>query len=97
MDHVARAGRTFRYTADGPEGLLKGKRAVLIFTRGGHYVGTAADQQSAYLRQFLAFIGITDLESIYAEGLALGAEAKTTSLALATRQAQQLLQPALAA
>lgn len=94
MDHVARAGRTFRYTAQGPEGLLKGKRAVLIFTRGGHYVGTAADQQSAYVKQFLAFIGITDVETIYAEGLALGAESKSQSLAAASARSTSLLHTA---
>jgi FMN-dependent NADH-azoreductase len=74
FDHVARAGVTFRYTAQGPVGLLTGKRAFILATRGGRYAGTPADLQSAYVRQFLGFIGIQDVEFIYAEGLALGAE-----------------------
>jgi Acyl carrier protein phosphodiesterase len=74
FDHIARAGITFRYTANGPEGLLKGKRAVILAARGGIYSGTPRDTQTAYLRDFLAFVGITEVEFIYAEGLAMGGE-----------------------
>ena len=72
FDHIARAGITFRYTANGPEGLLTGKRAIILAARGGIYSGTPKDTQSAYLRDFLAFVGITEVEFIYAEGLAMG-------------------------
>ena len=82
FDHVARAGITFRYTETGPVGLLVGKRAVVFATRGGRHAGTPGDLQSAYVRQFLGFIGITDVEFVYAEGLAMGAR-RETSLALA--------------
>lgn len=72
VDHVARAGVTFKYTDKGAVGLLTGKKAWVFATRGGLYAGTAADTQTAYVRQFLAFIGITDVEFVYAEGLAMG-------------------------
>jgi FMN-dependent NADH-azoreductase len=75
FDHIARAGITFRYTSNGPEGLLKGKRAIILAARGGIYSGTLMDTQSAYLRDFLAFVGITEVEFVYAEGLAKGDEA----------------------
>lgn len=83
FDHVARAGLTFRYSADGPVGLLAGKKAYVIATRGGRYAGTDADLQSSYVRNFLAFLGITDVEFVYAEGLAMGPEARQASLAAA--------------
>lgn len=76
VDHVARAGVTFKYTDKGAVGLLTGKKAWVFATRGGLYAGTAApadiDTQTPYLRQVLAFVGITDVEFIYAEGLAMG-------------------------
>lgn len=74
LDHVARAGTTFRYTDKGPVGLMKNKKAYLIMTRGGKYAGTDSDLQTPYLRQFLAFIGIDDVEFIFVEGLAMGAD-----------------------
>ena len=70
FDHIARAGVTFRFTADGPEGLLNGKKTFVIITRGGSYAGQA-DTQTPYLKQFLGFIGLTDVEWVFAEGLAL--------------------------
>jgi FMN-dependent NADH-azoreductase len=90
FDHVARAGVTFRYTSDGPEGLLTGKKAYVVATRGGQYAGTTADLQSAYVRQFLAFIGIRDVEFIYAEGLALGAEQRERAIAAAEERIEAL-------
>jgi FMN-dependent NADH-azoreductase len=80
FDHVARAGVTFRYTANGPEGLLKGKKAYVVATRGGKYAGTPLDMQSAFVRQFLGFVGITDVEFVYAEGLSLGEESRAAAL-----------------
>ena len=74
FDHIARAGITFHYTSNGPEGLLKGKRAIILAARGGKYSGTPMDTQTTYLRDFLRFIGITDVEFVYAEGLSMGEE-----------------------
>jgi FMN-dependent NADH-azoreductase len=83
FDHVARAGVTFRYTATGPVGLLTGKKAYVLATRGGSYADTPDDMQTAYVRQFLAFLGITDVEFVYAESLAIGETQKLASLASA--------------
>lgn len=81
FDHVARAGVTFQYGANGPEGLLKGKRAYVFATRGGVYANTPNDTQEPYLRQFLRFIGIEDVEFVYAEGLAMGPESRERAIA----------------
>ena len=83
FDHIARAGVTFRYTANGPEGLITGKKAYILAARGGIYAGTPKDSQTAYVRDFLAFIGITDVEFVYAEGLNMGDESKHAALARA--------------
>ena len=85
FDHVARAGITFRYTEKGPVGLLTGKRVVVFATRGGMYAGTPRDTQSGYVREFLAFLGITDVQFIYAEGLAMGDGPRTAAIAKAER------------
>jgi FMN-dependent NADH-azoreductase len=81
FDHVARAGITFRYTDKGAEGLLKGKKAYVFATRGGLYAGTPLDTQTGYVRDFLRFLGIDDVEFIYAEGLAMGDAKRDVSLA----------------
>jgi len=91
FDHVARAGVTFRYTEKGPVGLLTGKKVYVFATRGGYYEGTPRDTQTAYVRDFLAFLGITDVEFVYAEGLAIGEAVKAASLAKAREQLQQLV------
>lgn len=80
FDHLARAGATFRYTANGPEGLLTGKRATLVTTRGGVHRDRPQDHLVPYVRTMLAFVGITDLEVIYAEGLALGTAPRAAAL-----------------
>lgn len=90
FDHIARAGVTFRYTANGPEGLLKGKKAYVFITRGGFYAD-AADTQTPYLKQFLGFIGITDVNFVFAEGLGLGDDAREKSLAQAHSVIGELL------
>jgi len=82
FDHIARAGVTFSYTATGPVGLLKGKKAYVFITRGGIYAD-AADTQTPYLKQFLGFIGITDVNFVFAEGLSLGEESREKSLSQA--------------
>ena len=80
FDHVARAGVTFRYTENGPKGLLENKKVYVLATRGGVYAGTSFDTQSDYVRNFLGFIGITDVEFIYAEGLNMGEDSKAAAL-----------------
>ena len=84
IDRVAVAGKTFHYTANGPEGLAKGKRVVIASSRGGFYgQGTAAqsfDFQEPYLRAVLGFLGITDVEFVRAEGVNVSADHKTEAL-----------------
>jgi len=80
FDHVARAGVTFRYTAQGPQGLLTGKKGYVLATRGGFYRGTSRDSQSSYVRDFFAFLGIDDVEFIYAEGLGVSPDKRDTAL-----------------
>jgi FMN-dependent NADH-azoreductase len=81
IDAIARAQVTFRYTANGPEGLLKGKKVYAVLARGGLYRDTPADSQVPYLRAVLGFLGMTDVQFIYAEGLAMGEEAAARALA----------------
>jgi FMN-dependent NADH-azoreductase len=93
FDHIARAGETFRYTAHGPEGLLSGKKAVVFAARGGIYAGTPMDTQTGYVRDFLRFLGISDVEFVYAEGLAMGTESAQSSLTKAHANIDQLSAP----
>ncbi|MCE8033905.1 MAG: NAD(P)H-dependent oxidoreductase [Halomonas sp.] len=72
FDRVMRAGVTFRYTEQGPVGLVKGKRAVILAARGGEYAGTELDTQTPHLKAMLGMIGISDVSVVYAEGLAMG-------------------------
>jgi len=90
FDHVARAGVTFRYTAQGPQGLLTGKKGYVLATRGGFYRGTSRDSQSSYVRDFFAFLGIDDVEFIYAEGLAVSPDKRDTALDAANSSIAQL-------
>lgn len=83
IDAIARAGVTFRYTANGPEGLLKGKKVYVALARGGLYRDTPADSQVPYLKSVLAFLGMTDVSFVYAEGLAMGADAAGQAFAQA--------------
>lgn len=97
IDAVAKAGVTFRYTPQGPMGLLTGKRAVVVLTRGGVYRDQPTDTMVPYLRTFLGFVGITDVHFVYAEGLAMGPEAEAAGLASARAQIAErtgALQPA---
>jgi FMN-dependent NADH-azoreductase len=90
FDHIARAGVTFRYTDSGPVGMLTGKKAYVFATRGGVHAGTPLDTQTGFVRDFLRFIGISDVNFIYAEGLAMGAQYKAAGLARAAAQIEQL-------
>lgn len=86
FDRVLQAGKTFRYTANGSEGLLQGKRAFIVSSRGGIYSSgpaAAADHQESYLRTVLAFIGITDVQVIRAEGVNMGDTPRAQALAQA--------------
>ena len=90
FDHIARAGLTFRYTDKGPEGLLTGKRAYVFAARGGVYAGTSLDTQTSYVRDFLRFIGITDVQFVYAEGLNMGPQSREAGLAGAAAEISRL-------
>ncbi|WP_145560120.1 FMN-dependent NADH-azoreductase [Yersinia mollaretii] len=81
FDLIARAGVTFRYTEKGPEGLITGKRAIILTSRGGIHKDTPSDLVVPYLRLFLGFIGITDVEFVFAEGIAYGPEVATKAQA----------------
>jgi FMN-dependent NADH-azoreductase len=83
FDHIARAGVTFAYTEQGPKGLLTGKKAYIFAARGGVYAGTPLDTQTSYVRDFLRFLGIVDVEFVYAEGLNMGPQSKDAGLARA--------------
>ena len=80
IDAISRAKVTFQYTANGAEGLLKGKKVYAVLARGGKYRESPADSQVPYLRQVLGFLGMTNVEFIYAEGLAMGPEAEAAAL-----------------
>jgi FMN-dependent NADH-azoreductase len=97
FDHVARAGVTFRYTDKGAVGLLKGKEVLVFAARGGVYLGTPLDTQTAYVRDFLAFLGMDRIKFVYAEGLAMGEERKRGALAEAHAAIEHLVAPELAA
>jgi FMN-dependent NADH-azoreductase len=86
IDRIAVAGRTFRYTANGPEGLAGPKKVLIASARGGFYAGTAnaaSDFQEAYLRQVFGFIGVSDVEFVRAEGIGFGPEQRAASIAAA--------------
>ena len=83
IDAIAKAGVTFKYTATGPVGLIEGKRVYAVLTRGGVYRDQPHDTQVPYLRQTLGFLGIKDIEFIYAEGLNMGPEAADKGIAAA--------------
>jgi len=84
IDRIAVAGKTFRYTENGPEGLVGGKRVLVASTRGGVYSSdtpmAAMDHQETYLKSVFGFLGVTDLQFVRAEGLAMGDESRTQAL-----------------
>src|ERR1700690_807709 len=90
FDHIARAGVTFKYTEKGPVGQLIGKKVYVFAARGGLYAGTPLDTQTSYVRDFLRFIGITDVEFVYAEGLAISPQSKQAGLAKAAAEIARL-------
>jgi FMN-dependent NADH-azoreductase len=93
IDNVLRAGVTFRYTANGPEGLVKGKKAFIVQASGGIYSdgpAKAANFQDTYLKHVLGYIGITDVEVIHIEGVAFGPEATEKALTAAASRISSL-------
>lgn len=74
FDHLARKGETFRYTEAGPEGLLKGKRAIVAMSSDGTRLGSAVDFASGYVRHMLGFFGITEIEFVAADAMVFAPE-----------------------
>ncbi|VCU70258.1 FMN-dependent NADH-azoreductase 1 [Pigmentiphaga humi] len=101
IDRVAQAGKTFRYTANGPEGLAGNKRVIIVSSRGGKYAGTAIetmlDHQESFLRAVFGFFGITDIGVVRAEGVALGEQARAQAIEQALAQASLLAEELKAA
>ncbi len=94
IDHVVRAGRTFSYSSSGPAGLLKGKRAFLVLASGGIYSdgpAKAFDFQEPYLRTILGFMGITEVDVVRVEGVAMSAVGAEKALASATERSKQIV------
>jgi FMN-dependent NADH-azoreductase len=86
FDHIARVGVTFNMTATGVEGLLRGKKAYVLATRGGYHTGTARDTPTAHVRELLTFLGFEAVEFIYADGLNYGDAARQSGIDLATQR-----------
>jgi FMN-dependent NADH-azoreductase len=101
LDHIVRAGRTFRYGAAGPEGLLKGRKVFVVTGRGGVYSGDSPakglDFQEPYLRAMLGFLGLDDVTFIHVEGLKLSPEAAASGIERARQAIADLLPLAAAA
>ncbi|MCK0510547.1 FMN-dependent NADH-azoreductase [Aromatoleum buckelii] len=91
IDAITRLKVTFRYTANGPEGLLKDKKVYVAFARGGRYRDTPADTQVPYLKTIFGFLGMTDVHFVFAEGLAMGADAAEQAFAEAERDIEAAL------
>lgn len=101
IDRIAQAGRTFRYTEKGPEGLVTGKTVIVASTRGGRYghggAPEALEHQESYLRAVFGFLGVTDLRIVRAEGVSMGDEVRNQALAEAEQAiaaAARVAQPA---
>lgn len=94
IDHVARAGRSFSYGENGPKGLVTGKKVYIVLASGGIYSEGAAvqmDHAVPYLRSVLGFLGMTDVEVIRVEGVAMGADATAAALGKATARIDALV------
>jgi FMN-dependent NADH-azoreductase len=91
IDAIARAKVTFTYGEKGPVGLLTGKKVYVALTRGGLYRNTPADTQVPYLKTVLAFLGMTDVQFVYAEGIAMGPQAEQDALASAYAQIEEVI------
>ena len=94
IDRLLVAGKTFRHSESGVEGLASGKRVIIASSRGGIYSegapAASAEHQETYLRSVFAFIGIPDIEIVRAEGVAIGPEPKAAAIAAAKREIANL-------
>lgn len=93
LDRIAQAGRTFRYTENGPEGLLTNKRAIIASARGGFYTEnstSALDHQESYLKTMLGFVGITDVTIVRAEGVNISDSQREESIQAASKDIEAL-------
>ncbi|MCR9521308.1 FMN-dependent NADH-azoreductase [Vibrio alginolyticus] len=86
IDLIARAGVTFKYTENGVQGLIEGKKAIVVTTRGGIHKDSPTDNVTPYLRTVLGFVGITDVEFVYAEALNMGEDAVAKGISEAQSQ-----------
>ncbi|EIV8660300.1 FMN-dependent NADH-azoreductase [Vibrio parahaemolyticus] len=86
IDLIARAGVTFKYTENGVQGLIEGKKAIVVTTRGGIHKDSPTDNVTPYLRTVLGFVGITDVEFVYAEALNMGEDAVSKGISEAQSQ-----------
>lgn len=91
IDLIARAGVTFTYTENGVKGLIEGKKAIVVTTRGGIHKDAATDSMTPYLRTVLGFVGITDVEFVYAEALNMGKDAAAKGISEAQSQLAELV------
>jgi len=92
FDRVLRAGETFRYTENGPQGLIEGKRAIILAARGGQYAGTELDSQTPHLKTMLGLMGISDVDVVFAEGLNMGDAQRDAALKEAFQAIDQLVE-----
>lgn len=91
IDLIARAGVTFTYTENGVKGLIEGKKAIVVTTRGGIHKDAATDSMTPYLRTVLGFVGITDVEFVYAEALNMGDDAAAKGISEAQSKLAELV------
>ena len=92
FDRVLRAGETFRYTENGPQVLIEGKRAIILAARGGQYAGTEFDSQTPHLKTMLGLMGISDVEVVFAEGLNMGDAHRDAAMKEAFQAIDQLVE-----
>ncbi|WP_348697514.1 NAD(P)H-dependent oxidoreductase [Duganella fentianensis] len=91
FDAIARAGVTFKYTATGPVGLLTGKKVYVALSRGGLHRDAPTDTQLAHIKMFLNFVGLSDVQYVFAEGMGMGPEAVAKAQAQAEAEINAIL------
>ena len=91
FDAIARANVTFKYTEKGPVGLLSGKKVLVGLSRGGLHRGSATDSQVPYLNTMFGFLGLSDVQYVYAEGMGMGPEAVAKAQAQADAEINAIL------
>ncbi|WDD96795.1 FMN-dependent NADH-azoreductase [Thalassomonas actiniarum] len=89
IDRIARAGKTFSYTENGPQGLVKNTKVVVLAARGGMYQGTPMDTQTGFIKGIYGLMGISEVDFIYAEGLNMGEEVAEKAWLAANEQLEQ--------